>query len=59
MSLGFEYGVLLRDPHGLLGGSGRQVRAATLRPGDTPDDDALVELIAEAAHVAATLKRRA
>lgn len=59
VSLGFEYGVLLRDPRGLLGGSGRQVRAATLRPGNTPNDDALVELIAEAAHVAATLKRRA
>jgi Domain of unknown function (DU1801) len=43
--LGFERGVLLDDPHGLLGGEGRTVRYVRVEvPGDPPAER-LVELI--------------
>ena len=49
--LGFEYGVALSDPHGLLEGEGSQVRHVVLR---APEDlrSELKRLIAEAALVA-------
>jgi hypothetical protein len=43
--LGFERGVLLQDPHGLLSGEGRTVRYVRVQtPGDPPAER-LVELI--------------
>jgi hypothetical protein len=52
--LGFEHGVFMDDPHGLLQGTDlRRVRFLTLaRPGALPDR-AVAGLIREAAHVAA------
>jgi hypothetical protein len=52
--LGFEHGVLMRDPAGMLLGAGitRQVRWVTLRPGDVVDEPALEALVREAARVA-------
>jgi hypothetical protein len=51
--LGFEYGVLLEDRHGLLEGSGSQVRYVSARlPGDLRMR-ALLRLIRQAAEVAA------
>lgn len=52
VSLGFEYGALMRDPAGLLGGDGKQVRTVIFRPGDALNAKALAELIREAAYVA-------
>jgi hypothetical protein len=52
--LGFEHGVLMRDPAGALLGAGitRQVRWLTFRPGDAIDEPLLRDLLREAARVA-------
>ncbi len=53
VALGFEYGILMDDPHGLLEGSGSQVRYVMVsRPGQV-HAKALVPLIRQAAEVAA------
>src|SRR5262245_52324079 len=58
VALGFEYGVLLSNDAGLLEGTGTQVRYVTIRqPGDIRTLE-LAALIAEAATVATTVKRR-
>jgi len=56
--LGFEYGVLLTDDHGLLEGDGTQVRYVALRAPAAIDPAPLAALIAEAAMVANTRGRR-
>ena len=58
MALGFEYGVLLTNDAGLLGGTGTQVRHVTIRHVEDIREQELAALIAEAATVAATIKRR-
>jgi hypothetical protein len=52
--LGFEWGVLMDDPDGLLQGAGitKRVRWLTFRPGDPIDADRCAELVREAARVA-------
>jgi len=52
--LGFEYGVLMDDPAGVLLGRGvtRQVRWLTFLPGDPLDRAVLEALVREAARVA-------
>jgi hypothetical protein len=52
--LGFEHGVAMRDPHGLLEGQGitNQVRWLTFRPGDQIDEASCIELLHEAVRVA-------
>jgi hypothetical protein len=51
--LGFEYGTLMDDPHGVLeGGFLRKVRYVTLRSIDDFDENVLVDLVREAARVA-------
>jgi hypothetical protein len=53
--LGFEHGWAMRDPHGVLKGEGitKRVRWLTFAPGDPIDIDRCVELLREAARVAA------
>ncbi len=51
--LGFEYGILLSDPHHLLEGDGKQVRHVTIRRAADIRQTALAALIAEAAQIAA------
>jgi hypothetical protein len=56
--LGFEHGVLLEDPHGLLSGEGRTVRYVRVQaPGDPPAER-LVELIDAAVAVGTPSRRR-
>ena len=55
--LGFEYGVLLSNDAGLLEGTGTQVRYVTIREPEDIRDQELAALIAEAAAVAATVRR--
>ena len=56
--LGFEHGVLLADPHGLLSGEGRTVRYVRVEaPGDPPAER-LVELIDAAVLVGTPGRRR-
>lgn len=52
--LGFEHGVHMDDPHGLLQGAGitKQVRWLTFRPGDPIEELVIVGLIREGARVA-------
>ncbi len=52
--LGFEWGVLMDDPRGLLQGAGitRQVRWLTFREGDPIDEAACTDLLHEAVRVA-------
>lgn len=53
--LGFEYGVWMADPEGLLQGAHlrlRKVRYVTYRPGDRIPEPRLVELTREAARLA-------
>lgn len=50
--LGFEYGVLLSDPAGLLTGSGSQVRQVDVKPGDALPERELQQLIRDAAQLA-------
>jgi hypothetical protein len=58
VALGFEYGVLLTNDTGLLEGDGTQVRYVTIRCAEDIRESELAALIAEAAMVAATFKRR-
>jgi hypothetical protein len=58
VTLGFEYGVLLTNDSGLLEGTGTQVRYVTIRQPEDIRGQELPTLIAEAAMVAATIKRR-
>jgi hypothetical protein len=53
--LGFEYGVFMEDPAGLLQGEGitKQVRWLTLRSPDQIDREPTIALVREAARVAA------
>jgi hypothetical protein len=57
VTLGFEYGVLLSNDAGLLEGTGTQVRYVTIREPDDIREQKLAALIAEAAMVAATVRR--
>lgn len=54
---GFEYGVLLSNDVGMLEGTGTQVRYVTIREPDDIREQELTALIAEAAAVAATVRR--
>lgn len=51
--LGFEYGALLHDPDGVLGGAGlRRVRFFTFRHPDEVDETVVVPFVRDAARVA-------
>lgn len=52
--LGFEYGVFMSDPEGLLLGAGvtRKVRWLTFRAGDPIDERQIIDLVREGARVA-------
>ena len=59
--LGFEYGVWMADPDGLLLGADldlKKVRFVTYRPGDAIPTDALVRYTREAAELAVALQPR-
>jgi hypothetical protein len=56
VALGFEYGVLLSDPHGLLEGNGNQVRYVRVKSPEDIRPKLFAELIREAAQVAALPK---
>jgi hypothetical protein len=56
--LGFEHGVLLDDPHGLLSGEGRTVRYVRVEAAGDPPAERLVELIDAAVLVGAPRRRR-
>ena len=45
VNVGFFFGAQLRDPRGLLVGSGKRMRHVKLRPGDELDSEALTALI--------------
>ena len=47
-NVGFFHGAMLRDPAGLLEGSGKRMRHVKLRPGKELDVEALSELIVAA-----------
>ncbi|HEY6058359.1 MAG TPA: DUF1801 domain-containing protein [Candidatus Limnocylindrales bacterium] len=51
--LGFEHGIAMDDPDGVLLGSTRRVRWLTFRPGDILDEASLAVLLHEAVRVAA------
>lgn len=51
--LGFEYGIHMDDPDGLLQGTGRKVRWVTLTGPDDLDEARLECLVREAARIAA------
>lgn len=50
--LGFEYGTQLSDPHGLLTGTGKQVRQIVWLPGAELDATILIPMMLEAALLA-------
>ena len=54
--LGSEYGVVLSDPHQLLGGNGKQVRHVAIRRSTDIRPAEWAALIAEAARIAAATK---
>jgi hypothetical protein len=56
--LGFEHGVLLDDPHGLLSGEGRTVRYVRVQAAGDPPAERLVELIDAAVLVGIPGSRR-
>jgi hypothetical protein len=58
VALGFEYGVLLTNDAGLLEGDGTQVRYVRIRRPEDIREPELAALIAEAAMMAATFKRK-
>jgi hypothetical protein len=49
VNVGFFHGAALKDPAGMLEGSGKRMRHVKLKPGREPDWDALADLI-EAAY---------
>ncbi|HSG16081.1 MAG TPA: DUF1801 domain-containing protein [Anaerolineae bacterium] len=52
LQLGFEYGILMADPEGLLEGEGKQVRYVTVSSVADFKRDGVRQLIVEAARVA-------
>jgi hypothetical protein len=56
--LGFEWGVALADPLGLLEGDGRQVRYVTIHAAQDIQRFAVVELLREAAAFAPPVRSR-
>lgn len=58
VALGFEYGVLLADPAGILTGSGTQVRQVIVRQASDIRPELLTPLITQAAHVATLSKEQ-
>jgi hypothetical protein len=58
VALGFEYGVLLTNDASRLEGTGTQVRHVTIRCIEDIREQELAALIAEAATMVATIKRR-
>ena len=48
VNLGFHHGVELRDPHGLLEGTGKSMRHVKIRRMDDVDLDALTALLRQA-----------
>jgi hypothetical protein len=54
----FEHGVLLHDPDGIVTGNGKQVRYIDLNPGCVVPADAPRGLIAEAAGLRSSRRRR-
>jgi hypothetical protein len=50
--LGFEYGYLMTDPYGLIGGDGKQVKTITIRDVSEIQPEPLMALIHEAVRVA-------
>lgn len=55
--LGFEYGVLLADPEGVLEGGGTQVRHVTIRSAKDIRTNVLMPLLLQAVSVAKERKR--
>lgn len=47
--LGFEYGIMLSDPHHLLGGEGKQVRHVCIKSEEDIQSEFIAQLIQEAA----------
>lgn len=45
VKLGFEFGVLLPDPHGLLEGAGKQLRYVVIRDGNAIPSDGIRALL--------------
>jgi hypothetical protein len=56
--LGFEYGILLDDPHSLLEGNGRQVRYVVLKEAADIRPAELIPLVRQAAQVALASKEQ-
>lgn len=50
--LGFEWGVRMEDPAGILSGKGRQVRQIEIEPGSPPEDAVLLDYIQRALEAA-------
>lgn len=57
--IGFEWGVLLPDPTGLLEGAGSQVRHVTVRSAATLADPALASLVLAASRLVPPRRSRA
>jgi hypothetical protein len=56
--LGFQYGIVMRDPRKLLEGKGTQVRFVRIRQKDMHREEDLIWLIEEGARVALELQTR-
>jgi hypothetical protein len=56
--LGFEYGTMLSDPHGVLEGNGSQVRQVVVRTKTNIKEHILTPLILEAASIATGRNKR-
>jgi len=51
VTLGFQQGAVLNDPHGVLCGEGKQMRHVTFEEGDDVDAAVCADLIREAIRV--------
>ena len=58
VQLVFEHGARLPDPHGLLTGTGRQVRVLPFRTEDDVDPDVLLEYLDLAVELGTALRTR-
>ena len=58
VQVGFEFGVLLPDPQGVLSGSGSQLRYVVLTPGEPVPEAALVGLLQAAVALPSDAKVR-